>query len=124
MDKNMESLLTKLDEKLTKQVETITQSVTKNVMEALDKKLSSIIEENNNLKIRVSELEQKLIAADRNKRMSNLVFFGADKEKKSEAELVDHIKDIIMEMGVLMDSQEISKIYRIGNKLKTKTDQS
>ncbi|KAI8423455.1 hypothetical protein MSG28_012587 [Choristoneura fumiferana] len=60
MDKSMELLLHKLDEKLEKQTEKITHSVTKNVMEALDEKMKTIIEENNILKNKISELEQKL----------------------------------------------------------------
>ncbi|CAK1595043.1 unnamed protein product [Parnassius mnemosyne] len=114
MDKNMELLLLKLDEKLEKQAEKITQSVTKNVMEALDEKMKTIIEENNFLKNKVSELEQKLIAVDKEKRKNNLVFFGIEEKGKSEGELVDYIKDLIVDMGVHMDSHEISNVYRIG----------
>lgn len=114
MEKHMELLLLKLDEKLLKQTETITQSVTKNVMEALDEKMKIVIEENNKLKIKVLELEEKLKTADREKRKSNLVFFGIEEKGKSEGELVDYIKDLIVDMGVHLDSQEISNIYRIG----------
>lgn len=114
MDKNTELLLLKLDEKLEKQAERITNSVTRNVMEALDEKMKTIIEENSILKSKVTELEQKLKLAEREKRKSNLVFFGVGEKGKSEAELVDYIKEIIVDMGVHMDSHEISNVYRIG----------
>ncbi|KAI8423456.1 hypothetical protein MSG28_012588 [Choristoneura fumiferana] len=39
---------------------------------------------------------------------------------KSEGELVDYIKDLIVDMGVHMDSHEISNVYRIGIKSKNK----
>lgn len=120
MDKNMELLLLKLDEKLEKQAEKITHSVTKNVMEALDEKMKTIIEENNTLKNKVSELEQKLRAVDREKRKNNLVFFGIEEKGKSEGELVDYIKDLINDMGVHLNSQEISNVYRIGKQIENK----
>ncbi|KAI8430992.1 hypothetical protein MSG28_001085 [Choristoneura fumiferana] len=89
-------------------------------MEALDEKMKTIIEENNILKNKISELEQKLKAVDREKRKNNLVFFGMEERGKSEGELVDYIKDLIVDMGVHMDSHEISNVYRIGIKSKNK----
>ncbi|KAF9413598.1 hypothetical protein HW555_008243 [Spodoptera exigua] len=56
----MELLLRKLDEKLEKQANLITQSVTKNVTEAIDEKMNAIMEENKLLKNKVLELELKI----------------------------------------------------------------
>ncbi|XP_030025374.2 uncharacterized protein LOC115443910 [Manduca sexta] len=120
MEKNIELLLSKLDEKLEKQTELITYSVTKSVMEALDEKMKAVTEENNKLKNKISELELKLKRTELEKRKSNLVFFGVEEKIKFEAELVDFIKEIIVGMGVRMDSQEISKVYRIGQKIENK----
>lgn len=114
MEKSMELLLLKIDEKLTKQAELITHSVIQNVMEAIDVKMRTIIEENNNLKSKVSELEQKIKSAEREKRKNNLVFFGVSEKVKSEPELVDYIKEIIVDMGIHMDSHELSNVFRIG----------
>lgn len=116
----MELLLQKLDEKLEKQAETITHSVTRSVMEALDEKMRTITEENDYLKKKVSELEQKLKGADRERRKSNLVFFGVEEKGKSEGELVDYIKEIIVDMGVHMVSQEISNVFRVGKQTENK----
>lgn len=116
----MELLLNKLDEKFKNQTEVITHSVTKSVMEALDEKMKSIMEENTKLKEKVSELEFKLKREEIEKRKNNLVFFGINENIKFEKELVDLIKETIVEMGVHMDSQEISKVYRIGRKTENK----
>ena len=116
----MELLLDKLDEKFKNQTELITHSVTKSVMEALDEKMKTIMEENTKLKNKISELELKLKRSEIDKRKNNLVFFGINENIKFETELVDFIKEIIVSMEVNMDSQEISKVYRIGQKTENK----
>ncbi|KAI8426662.1 hypothetical protein MSG28_014383 [Choristoneura fumiferana] len=114
MDKSMEMLLSKLEMKLNQQTSIITFEVTKNVTQAIDEKLKSLVEENNALKIRVADLEQKINYMEKDKRRNNLVFFGIEEKGKSECVLVDHIKDIIIETGVHLDSQEIANVSRIG----------
>ncbi|CAH2101061.1 unnamed protein product [Euphydryas editha] len=90
MDKRMELLLLKLDEKLNKQTKLIT--------------------------------EQNIdIGAEREKTKFKLVFFGVEDNGKLEAELVDYLKDTVIETGIHLDSQEISNIYRIGKKKMLKT---
>lgn len=116
MDENMKLLLLKIDEKLEKQAEIITYAVTKNIMEAMDEKMKSVIEENNKLKSKIIELEDKFKAVDKGRRKNNLVFYGVEEKKKIETELVDYIKEIIEDMGIHIESQEISSIYRIGKK--------
>lgn len=112
----MELLLSKLDEKLNQQTKIITASVTQCVMEALDERLKTIVEENTQLKAKISSLEQKISVMDKEKRKYNLVFFGLQEAGKSEAELVDYIKETVIETGTPLNSQEISNIYRIGKK--------
>ncbi|KAG6438936.1 hypothetical protein O3G_MSEX000344 [Manduca sexta] len=114
MDKGMELLLSKLDEKLQQQTLLITTSVTKNVMEALDQKMKMITEENNVMKEKISQLEQKLSSMEIEKRKNNLIFFGINNIEKSEYELVEYIKYIITNMGIDLNNQEINKVYRIG----------
>ncbi|KAI5644343.1 hypothetical protein NE865_03712 [Phthorimaea operculella] len=76
--------------------------------------------ENTELKAKVDVLEQKLTNLEKEKRRCNLVFFGIVESEKSEGELVDCIKDIIIDTGVHLDSQEISKAQRIGRWSKNK----
>lgn len=116
----MEWLLTMLDEKLNNQTLIITKSVTSNVMEALDEKLRCITEENNILKTKVSELQLEVNYLKNEKRKNNLVFFGVEEKGKTEGELVDCIKEAIIDSGTFFESNEISNIYRIGKQTKNK----
>lgn len=116
----MEKLILILDEKLNNQTRIITTSVTKNVMEALDEKMKSIMEDNNIMKTKISELEKEVKFLKDEKRKNNLVFFGIEEMRRTEGELVDCIKDVIIESGTHFDSTEISKIYRIGKQVPNK----
>lgn len=110
----MDILLSKLEEKLNQQTLAITASVTKSVMEALDEKIKTLTEENHVLKTKVTNLEQKLTNIDNEKRKNNLIFFGIEENGKTECELVDYIKELIIDAGVQINSQEINNVYRIG----------
>lgn len=118
MNEQMELLFSKLDakldEKLNQQTYVITTAVTANVMEALDEKMKTLIEENQNLKTKITILEQKVSNLEKDKRKSNLIFFGVEENGKRETELIDHIKETIEEAGIHFDSHEITNIYRIG----------
>ncbi|CAH2092835.1 unnamed protein product [Euphydryas editha] len=114
MEKQMEILFEKFKEKLNEQTITLTTEITKNVMAALDEKIKILMEENSHLKVKVTNLEQKITFLEREKRRNNLVLFGVDEKGKTEIELVDSVKEIITESGIHLDSQEISQIHRIG----------
>lgn len=114
IDLLLSKLDSKLDEKLHNQTLLITKTVTQNVMEALDEKVKLITEENKDLKNKVTELQQKLCNIDKEKRKNNLIFFGISELGKSEPELVDYIKETIIEMEIYIESHEINNIYRIG----------
>ncbi|KAF9811684.1 hypothetical protein SFRURICE_011047 [Spodoptera frugiperda] len=112
MEKSIEMLWSKLDARLKEQTATITTAVTQNIMEAIDEKLKNLSEENTLLKTKISTLEQKLANNEREKRKQNLVFFGVQEQEKSELELVDCIKDIVIETGTQLESHEITKVHR------------
>ncbi|XP_073961543.1 uncharacterized protein [Choristoneura fumiferana] len=118
--KDMEWLMKMLDEKLNNQTFLITNSVTKNVMEALDEKMRCITEENNILKSKVSELQLEVKFLKNEKRKNNLIFFGVEEIGKTECELVDCIMEAIIESGTHFQSNEISNIYRIGKRINNK----
>lgn len=46
---------------------------------------------------------------DKEKRKYNLVFFGLEEIGKSEAELIDYIKETVIGTGTHLNSQEISE---------------
>ncbi|KAF9799075.1 hypothetical protein SFRURICE_008585 [Spodoptera frugiperda] len=112
MEKSIEMLWSKLDDRLKEQTATITTAVTQNIMEAIDEKLKNLSEENTILKTKISTLEQKLANNEREKRKQNLVFFGVQEQEKSELELVDYIKEIVIETGTQLESHEITKVHR------------
>lgn len=116
----MEILLKKLDEKLNQQTVLITASVTQSVMEVLDQKLKVVMEENAELKTKVNILEQKLTAVDKERRKHNLVFYGIEEKGKNECELVDSIKEAVIESGTHIDCHEINNTYRIGQRYSDK----
>lgn len=116
MEKSMELLLSRLDQKLNEQTKHITTAVTASVMEAMDERFKTILEENAQLKDKIFTLEKKLNTMEKEKRKFNLVFFGIEEAGKSEAELVDHIKETVIESGTNLNSNEISSVYRIGKK--------
>ncbi|CAF4889161.1 unnamed protein product [Pieris macdunnoughi] len=68
MDKNVVMLWEKLEEKLNQQTLTITSAVTTNVMEAINNKMDSIIQENKKLKTQITKLKQKLDQMEIDKR--------------------------------------------------------
>lgn len=114
MEKQMEILLMKINEKFNEQTTILSTEITKNVMEALDEKLKTLKEENNNLKTKVTNLEQKILFLEKEKRTNNLILFGIDEKGKSEIELIEYVKDIILKSGTQLENQEISYIKRIG----------
>ncbi|KAI5631112.1 hypothetical protein NE865_16175 [Phthorimaea operculella] len=114
MNMTVEEMFIKLDEKLERQTKTISDEVTKNVTEVLSMKIDSLTVENNVLKTKITKLEQKVEYLEKEKRKYNLLFFGIEENGKSEAELVDYIKEMILDTGVHIDSQEISNVSRIG----------
>ncbi|PZC84552.1 hypothetical protein B5X24_HaOG204582 [Helicoverpa armigera] len=99
MEKSMEILLSRLDEKLQQQTKIITTTVTESVMVAIDERLKTITDENTKLKEKISTLEQKLRGMEFEKRKYNLVFFGIEESgKRSKGRprkrWVDDIKSI------------------------------
>lgn len=110
----MEILLSKINDKFDEQTTTLKTEITKNVMEALDEKMKVLMEENNNLKTKVTNLEQKITFLEKEKRRNNLVLFGIEEKGKTEIELVDLVKETVVDSGMHLDSQEISHIQRIG----------
>lgn len=108
MEKQLEILLSKINEKFNEQTTILTTTITKNVMEALDDEMKILFEENNNLKNKVNNLEQKISFLEKEKRRNNLVLFGIEEKGKTEIELVNHIKEIIRKAGIQLDSTEIS----------------
>lgn len=113
---DMQLLLSKLDEKMEQQTLAITKNVTLSVMEAMDEKMNRIMEENSELKSRVGTLEEKVKFLERGLRNRNVIFYGLQETEEGECELVQNLKDNIIEAGVNIDCQEVATAYRLGKK--------
>lgn len=111
---DLQTLLEELKGHMNTQTTIITESITKNILEVLDDKLKGIIEENQKLKNQVTNLEEKLISMEKQKRKNNLLFFGIEEKRRSELELVEYIKEITEEIGFSIDSHEIQSAFRLG----------
>ncbi|KAJ2937613.1 hypothetical protein O0L34_g12955 [Tuta absoluta] len=118
MSMTLEELYTKLsdkiDEKFERQTAIISAEVTNNVTQALNVQINALKVENEVLNTKMSKLEEKVDFMEREKRKCNLLFFGLEENGKSEVELVDYIKETILETGTHIDSQEIQNVSRIG----------
>lgn len=114
MDINL--LLSKLDERLDAQTATITNNVTRNIMEAMDEKMNRLLEENSALKIQVGNLEEKIRLLEITKRKNNIVFYGVEETEKGLCELVQNVKEILEEAGINIECHEITNAYRLGRK--------
>ncbi|GBP66890.1 Probable RNA-directed DNA polymerase from transposon BS [Eumeta japonica] len=133
MDKSMEILLAKLDEKLDQQTKLITTSVTKNVMAALDEKLKAITEENAQLKNKISAkvkteidfiITNKVSAFTDTNIVKNLVFntdhrMQTQKQKKlfkkETLELLDERRTLISNKE---DKERRQKIANLSKEIK------
>ncbi|XP_052745839.1 uncharacterized protein LOC128199637 [Bicyclus anynana] len=112
MENQMELLLNKIKEEMALQ----TKQITETVLESLDKKLASVIEENKALKTKVETLQHKIDSLEDNKRRHNLIFFGVN-EMEQEGSLIDYTKTIIeRETNTNIQSYEINTVQRLGAK--------
>lgn len=112
----MNLLLSKLDERLSAQAATITNDVTRSIMEVMDEKMNRLLEENSSLKNKVDNLEEKIRILENRKRKNNIVLYGLEEKERGELELVQEIKEIFEEASVNIECQEISTAYRLGKK--------
>lgn len=116
MENQMNLLFDKIKDQLSLQTAEITESVTKSVLQSIDKKLASIIEENKFLKTKVEALQQKIDTLEDNRRKHNLIFFGV-KETEQEGSLIDYTKSIIeKETKTTIHPYEINIVRRLGAK--------
>ncbi|GBP67286.1 hypothetical protein EVAR_43797_1 [Eumeta japonica] len=106
-------LLAKLEKKLNQQTFVKTTAVKSNVMEALNEKLSSSVKENNNLKKKGNLFRTKIKYRRKRETKHNLIYLGIQEMDKTETELVEYIKELIVGAGVHLDSQEINCVQRI-----------
>lgn len=123
MEEQFQLLFDNMKIEMQKQTAELTESITKNLMDRMDEKLTPIIEENEKLKQKVSDLEKEMEYLKREKKSKNIIIFGLEEGENSTSELFQSIKDTLKEdLKMNIEQNEINKLYRLGkNKLQNKS---
>ncbi|KAK9889486.1 hypothetical protein WA026_004766 [Henosepilachna vigintioctopunctata] len=99
------------------QTAVLKDSITKSIMDSMDEKLTPIVKENKELKIRVDTLEKEIESLKRAGRSNNIVVFGIEEKEKSTIELLRELKENIKEdLNTDIVNNEVNKIHGIGKK--------
>lgn len=111
MDAQFQLLFDKM--KIEMQNQTI--ELTYNILEKMEEKLKPVLEENQRLKLKVEQLENKVGLLERDKRNNNIIIHGLAEQEQSTLDLINCIKEhMLEELGITIESYEVNKIYRIG----------
>lgn len=116
MSEDMSRLFQMMKIELDKQTATITEKVTNTIMRSIDDKIKPIIEENKCLKMHVETLIIKVRNLEDKYRRNNLILHGIKETENNYQDLFNIIKKIIQNMGITIDTYEISTYHRIGRK--------
>ncbi|KAL0882524.1 hypothetical protein ABMA27_000986 [Loxostege sticticalis] len=117
MEGQFQLLFDKMKIEMQNQTAELKDSITKSIMESMDKKLIPIVEENKKLKIRVDTLEKEIESLKRAGKSNNIVVFGIEEKEKSTIELLRELKDNIkQDLNIDIVDNEVNKIHRIGKK--------
>lgn len=115
MDDQMRTLLEKLKDHMDMQTITITNAVTKNIMEVMDEKLKPLQEENKNLKAEIQKLQGKINSLEIDKKRNNIIVFGMNESTQSTP--IDSVRSILQEkLNLTLEKHEIIKAHRLGPK--------
>nr|XP_049707059.1 uncharacterized protein LOC126056835 [Helicoverpa armigera] len=92
-------------------------SITNSIMEKMDDKLTPVIEENKKLITKVEKLEKEIDYLKRAERDNNIIVFGLEESEKSSYELIQKLKETFnQDLNIKLEEYEINKIYRLGNR--------
>ncbi|XP_037296945.1 uncharacterized protein LOC115446198 [Manduca sexta] len=122
MEEQFQLLFNNMKLEMQKQTVELTESLTKNLMDRMDEKLNPIIEENEQLKQKVCDLEKEVEYLKREKKGNNIIIFGLEEGENSISELFKSVKVILKEdLNINMEQFEINNLYRLGkNKVQNK----
>ncbi|KOB71226.1 Endonuclease-reverse transcriptase [Operophtera brumata] len=123
MEEQFQLLFDSMKIEMQKQTAELTESLPKKLMDTMDEKLTPIIEENEQLKQKVSELETEMEYLKRDKKNNNVIFFGLEEGENSTSELFKNVKVTLKEdLNIIIEQFEINKLYRLGkNKVQNKS---
>lgn len=116
MEQQMDAFWHKLKQEMSAQTREITEAVTKKVSESINEKLTALAEENNNMKIEIKTLKDKIELMENQKRKNNVIFFGMKEEQNNESPIESITKLLEKNMNIYIKPQEINNAYRLGAK--------
>lgn len=113
----MTLLLAKMTEQLKIQTNVITENVTAVILQKVEEKIKPIIEENQNLKIEVNKLNNKIINLEANSKRKNVIIHGlAEPNAENHEDLITLVTSTIKELDVKIEIGEIDRLQRLGKK--------
>ncbi|GBP15296.1 hypothetical protein EVAR_92288_1 [Eumeta japonica] len=105
-----------------KQTNDLKESITRNIMDRIDEKLTPMIEENEKLKQKIGNLENEIEYLKKEKKTNNIVIYGLEEREKSILELFQSVKEIFKrDLNLSVEENEVNRLYRLGkNKAENK----
>lgn len=115
MDIQFQMLFDQMKLEMHKQTIELRETITKNIMDTIEEKLTPIIEENVKLMQKVGKLEKEVEYLKREKKSNNIIIFGLEEKEKSTSELLRSIqKEFKDEINVTIEESEVNRLYRLG----------
>ncbi|GBP69809.1 hypothetical protein EVAR_51972_1 [Eumeta japonica] len=98
-----------------KQTNDLKESITRNIMNRIDEKLTPMIEENEKLKQKIGNLENEIEYLKKEKKTNNIVIYGLKEREKSILELFQSVKEIFKrDLNLSVEENEVNRLYRLG----------
>ncbi|CAG4945594.1 unnamed protein product [Colias eurytheme] len=113
MDDQMQMLFSKIKLEMEKQTATLTESITRGILEEMNNKLKPILEENQHLKQEIENLNEKLKHLESGKKANNLIFYGFE-ESKDNTNIIETIVNTLKQSGMEINKRDINKAFRLG----------
>lgn len=115
MDEQFQLLFDKMKIEMQKQSNELKQSLTKNIMERMDEKLTPMIEENEKMKQKICNLENEIEYLKKEKRTNNIVIYGLVESEKTTFELIHIVKETFKrDLNLSVEENEVNRVYRLG----------
>lgn len=115
MDHQFKLLLDQMKLEMQKQTIELKESITKNIMDKIDEKITPLIIENEKLKQKVDDLEKELEYLKRGNKSNNIIIYGLDETEKSFSDLFSKVaSNLKNELNVNLQESEVNRIHRLG----------
>ena len=120
MEEQFQLLFDKMKIEMQIQTNELKESITNNILDRIDEKLTPLIEENEKLKQKICSLENEVEYLKKEKKSNNIVIYELEESEKSIPELLQNLKGIFkQDLNVTVEENEVNRLYRLGG---TKVD--